>query len=67
MDSQRFVQILQETVRSQNRMMYTLCSHIREAKKSCSNSSSLSSLQELQLENQKLKEEINKLKIELLG
>jgi cell shape-determining protein MreC len=66
MDSQRFVQILQETVRSQNHIMYTLCSYIREAKTLCSHSSSLSSLQELQLENQKLKEEISKLKIELL-
>lgn len=66
MDSQRFVQILQETVRSQNHIMYTLCSYIQEAKTLGSQSFSLSSLRELQRENEKLKEEITKLKTKLL-
>jgi cell shape-determining protein MreC len=62
MDSQRFVQILQETIRSQNQIMYNLCSHVHEVKNFQALSSSLSSLQDLHKENQKLKEELEDLK-----
>ena len=61
MDSQRFVQILQETIRTQNELMYVLSSYIWEAKNSYTPSCSLSAHHSLQTENASLKQQIKDL------
>lgn len=58
MDSQRFVQILQETIRNQNQIMYALNSYIWEAEKSHTPCRCLSSQSFLQTENCRLKKQI---------
>lgn len=65
MDSQRFVQILQETIRTQNQLMYVLKSYIWEAENSHTPSCSLSAHHLLQVENANLKQQIKDLQHKL--